>query len=409
MREASLDGLTSLLMLPMSRLSLVLQAAAYPWIAAATVAILLLPIYIFCVGLDGMTWPELASLYTLFGIASVALPGFRRPALSGSIAATMLNQAIDNPNTEPDATKLPFPANPVVGQDSGRRSRWVGVIPAFFILLSIFAGFGRGQIYGALADYVPDSILSLVPSSIISLPFMTARVLITPFAFFRWTVIPLPIVTTLVLVSKYLSLVRTSEFLSVGMYRDLASLATYRPRRTAELGFQMVLVLVSVGFMWAWVPSSRQRPELFSVKFKCQRCRLSGPPVSVFLVSRGMGRDSRGQGGHMDETPLEFRRNTADAQLDFSISLLRGSFLHHRRHYRPQSFAGRQLYVAVALYTDLSADSSDSDCRGSYEHWSASAGWYVGARWLPCNRGRVMGTENGAPAYLSQPGAWNNL
>ena len=250
MREASLDSLTSLLMLPMSRLSLVLQAAAYPWMAAASVAILLLPIYMFCLGLEGITWTELFSLYSLFALASVAMPGFRRPALSGNVGATMLNQVIDNPNTEPDSGTTPIRKR---GVKPGLGAlTLIGIIPAGFVLFSLVAGFGRGQLYGSLANYVPNSILSLLPSSIISLPFMMARAMVTPFGFFQWSIIPLPVVVALVLLRKYLNLVRTSEFLSVGTYRDLAALPTYLPRRRAELVYRALFIIVTAGFVWPW-------------------------------------------------------------------------------------------------------------------------------------------------------------
>jgi hypothetical protein len=250
MREASLDGMTSLLMLPIPRLSLVVQAAAYPWMAAAVVSILLLPVYIFCVGIDAISWAEFFSLYVLFALAAVSLPSFRRPALSGTVAATMLNQAIDDPNAEPSSGFAPF-------RKSGAQAGFgaltlIGFIPVIFIVMSIFMGFSSRQIYTALDSYVPQSILSLVPSSIVSLPFMTARLMITALGFFQWTIYPLPLIVTLALLRKYLNLLRTSEFLSVGQYRDLAGLSTYKPRRTAEFYYRMMLIIVAAGFLWPW-------------------------------------------------------------------------------------------------------------------------------------------------------------
>lgn len=249
MREAALDGMTSLLMLPMSRLSLVLHAAVYPWMSAIWVSVLLLPVYVFCVGIDGMRWDELLALYTLFALTGVAMPAFRRPALSGNVAATMLNQATDDTTGEAETGRSFL-------RKRGARAGFsavttIGVIPLFFVLLAMMAGFG-GLPFAALSRYVPESILSLVPSCIISLPFMAARAMVTPFPFFQWSADPLPFVVFLVLGYKYIGLVRTSEFLSVGQYRNLVMVPSYRPRRSAELAHKLLTVVIAAGYLWTW-------------------------------------------------------------------------------------------------------------------------------------------------------------
>ena len=250
MKEAALDGLTSLLMLPMSRLQLVLQAALYPWITAASIALLLLPVYVFCVALEGMTWAELFSLYTLFALASIVTPGFRSPALSGNVGSKMLNQSVEDPHSEPDGDASFLQKRGVKNKLTAMTT--VAAVPGYLILI-VFISFSSTGLNQTLGRYIPASILALVPSAIISLPFMLVRALIAPFAWFQWHLAPMPFVISGVLLWKYLLLIRTSEFLSVGQYRDLASLPSYLPRRRVLATLYVAISIVVIGYLWPWV------------------------------------------------------------------------------------------------------------------------------------------------------------
>ena len=84
--ESNQNTLSSLLMLPISPFQILVQTMAYPWMAAMRLAVALLPIYGFCVGIDGPTWLELAMLYLVFAIAALSVPFWKRPALSENVS-----------------------------------------------------------------------------------------------------------------------------------------------------------------------------------------------------------------------------------------------------------------------------------------------------------------------------------
>src|SRR5438046_1502153 len=59
-QEANQNTLNGLLILPIPSFQLLLQAMVYPWLAAMRMAVVTLPIYVFCVGIDGIGWGDLA-------------------------------------------------------------------------------------------------------------------------------------------------------------------------------------------------------------------------------------------------------------------------------------------------------------------------------------------------------------
>ncbi len=249
MREAALDGMTSLLMLPTNRLVLVLQSAVYPWLAAAGIALLLLPIYAFCVSVGAMSITELFALYLIFALLAVVAPSFRRPALSGNIAVSMLNQTVEDPSAEPEAGRSLL-------QKRGVKSTVAPIgmiiaIPAFLIFLAVTALTGNSYT-STYIRYVPMSILSLLPSIYISLPMILTRAIVYPFLWFHMAVPPLFFVVPLVLAKRYLDLMRTGEFLSVGQYKDLATAPGYLARRRAQATLLMAFAVVVIGYLWPW-------------------------------------------------------------------------------------------------------------------------------------------------------------
>ncbi|MCW3098243.1 MAG: hypothetical protein JWL77_3861, partial [Chthonomonadaceae bacterium] len=256
-QEAHRDTLSSLLLLPMSPFQLLLQTGVYPWLAGMRTAFALLPLYVFCVALDGISWLDLAMLYIVFGLAAVSFPLWRRPMLSETALVTTpvltagANAAVTQAATGTAAT-------PTGAQSANSANSSGGWMALFFMLPMAITGlaFIRGGspigMRDALSSYFPDTLLGLMLPSMLSWPLLMARGLITPFAWFGWHVAPLPFVLVFFLLARYLQLVRTSEFLSVGTFRDLAAQPTYLRRRRLEGAVRIAQVFVVTGYLWIW-------------------------------------------------------------------------------------------------------------------------------------------------------------
>ncbi|HLK57923.1 MAG TPA: hypothetical protein VKU00_15255, partial [Chthonomonadaceae bacterium] len=245
-QEAFRNTLPHLLMLPVSPFRILLQATIYPWWAGMRVALLLLPIYLFFVGIGSMTWVELTMLYLVFAASAYTLPAWRLPALADNLVVTTPTAQRASPvlattNTLSGQTTTPQPAASS-GMNGGMGM--LILLPFFMFFTMAFSRRGFGGLYGVLHPYFPDSILSLMPTSMISWPLLLARGIITPFDWYGIALPPLPFLLLFFFVSRYLQLVRTSEYLQVGTYRDLALLPTYYPRRLWEGALRIVQAFV---------------------------------------------------------------------------------------------------------------------------------------------------------------------
>ena len=249
--ESNQNTLSSLLMLPISPFQILVQTMVYPWAAAMRMAVALLPVYVFCVGIDGPTWLELAMLYLVFAMAALAVPHWNRPALSENIA--ILAPPKQNRfamNTSQNAVGQEGSATKSVGA-SGALAFRLFLIP---IVLSWMMAWRFGGITsvanGWLTQYLPNSIVSLLVAIPVSWPLVVARTLITPLDWFGIRIIPLLFVLPLFFISRYSQLVRASEYLSVGAYRDLPLQSTYRPRLLLAAGLRIAMALVIGGYFW---------------------------------------------------------------------------------------------------------------------------------------------------------------
>lgn len=257
-QEASRDTLSSLLLLPMSPFQLLLQAGIYPWLVGMRTAFALLPLYVFCVALDGISWLDLVMLYVVFGMAAVSFPIWRRPILSETALVAAPTQTTPGVNAAAAQAAMGAPPTTSGVQATNASNTSGGWMTLFFMLpmvLTMFAfliGRGPAGMRDALSPYFPDNLLGLMLPSMLSWPLLVARGLITPFAWFGWHVAPLPFVLVFFLLTRYLQLVRTSEFLSVGTFRDLAAHPTYLRRRKAEGAVRIAQAFVAVGYLWIW-------------------------------------------------------------------------------------------------------------------------------------------------------------
>lgn len=260
-QEAAAQTLSHLLLLPITPFQLLLQTMVYPWLAAMRTALFLLPVYVFCVGLGGLSWGDLLMLYVVFGLVSLSIPVWRRPALSDAVAS---GQVLPQPQqANATQTNAAFgatgqtTATGTTGQaNAGASGGWsvmivVAVMMGFFMAMS--SGRGFGSWYTTVKEYIPDSILILLPSIMLSWPLVMARALVTPFDWYGWGIIPLPFILLSILAARYLTLVRTSEYLQVGTFRDLALLPTYLPRRKWEAIVRVVNFFLILGYLWKWL------------------------------------------------------------------------------------------------------------------------------------------------------------
>ena len=257
-QEAHRDTLSGLLMLPMSPFQLLLQAGIYPWLVGMRTAFVLLPLYVFCVALDGISWLDLTMLYVVFGMTAVSFPLWRRPILSENALVVAPTQGSLGANAAMAQTAMGAqttasgvqPAN--AGNTAGGWMVLVMIVPMLLGVFAAISGLSLSGIHDLLAVYFPEPILRLLLPSMLSWPLLMARGLITPFDWFGWHVPPLPFVLVFFVLNRYMQLVRTSEFLSVGTFRDLVWQPTYLRRRRMEGALRIAQMFVVVGYLWIW-------------------------------------------------------------------------------------------------------------------------------------------------------------
>ncbi len=248
--ESNQNTLSSLLMLPISPFQILVQTMAYPWIVAMRMAVALLPIYVFCVGLDGPSWLEIATLYLVFAMAAFAVPFWSRPALSENVGMLASpGQSRFAMGVKQASAGQRAGAGKSVGATGALAFR-IFLIPILFSWIAIWTSGGMSAAKVLLLQYLPDSIVSILDSILVSWPLVFARTFITPLDWFGMRIIPLLFVLPLLLVSKYAQLVRASEFLSVGAYRDLPLQSTYLPRLRLVAGLRIAQALVITGYFW---------------------------------------------------------------------------------------------------------------------------------------------------------------
>ncbi len=246
--EANQNTLSSLLTLPSTNFQLIVQLTAYPWLVGMRMAVFFLPVYVFCVGIDGLSWLDLVMLYVVFAANAFSVPFWNRPALSENLAivtTTKKGQPIGN--TGQVAKQARSSTNM-----SGGGLAIAFLIPLFSFIYAIISRKGLGGMYEGMERYLPESVISLLTASFISWPLMAARLLVSPIDWFGFNVMPVFLFGPLFFLNKYCQIVRTSEFLSVGSYRELAKLPTYLPRKRLEFILNFVRTMVVLGYLWKW-------------------------------------------------------------------------------------------------------------------------------------------------------------
>jgi hypothetical protein len=140
---------------------------------------------------------------------------------------------------------------------TGAGAGGVGFFFVFIVLLFTLTSALRGggspaAIYQSLHRYAPDSLVQLLPTIFVSWPLLIARTLITPLDWFGFPLPPLLFAPFTFLLSRYLTVVRSAEYLRVGTYRDLALQPTYEPRQRLLKTLRMFQILLWTGYLWKW-------------------------------------------------------------------------------------------------------------------------------------------------------------
>lgn len=248
--ESNQNTLSSLLLLPATPFQILLQAMAHPWFAAMRLAVSLLPIYVFCVGIDGPSWLEIFMLYVVFAMAALSTPFWQRPALSENVGIL----------ATPKQTAIAKKQQARVGQSavmdsvaiSGALAYRLMLIPAILIFIVMWRMGRLANAEQALHIYLPHSIVDLLYRFPITWPMLFARLLITPLDWFGFSIMPLFFVIPIFLMQRYLELVQASEYLSIGALRDLPLQSTYLPRLRWLFILRFVRTLAIVGYLWRW-------------------------------------------------------------------------------------------------------------------------------------------------------------
>ncbi len=279
-QEANASTLMHLMMVPATRFQIVLQTAVYPWLSAMRIALLLLPFYVFMVALERVTWTELFCLYLFFAGTAVSFPVLRKPGV-GDSAPTLPTQQPKLQNTTASAFSGTEAQNARANQNaqtgSGGWSMMAFFMPMTIAMFGFAMGRGAAGMHAILGPYFPDSILSLMPASMIAWPFLIARSMTTPFAWFGLHIWPIVFCVPLTVLQRYLSAVRTAEFLQVGTYRDLAGLPTYVMRRKAEAFYRSAVSIALIGYAWKWMVTNGSIILLPASKIR------SSPGLPTFL------------------------------------------------------------------------------------------------------------------------------
>ena len=252
-QEASRNTLMHLLTLPASTFQIVLESAVYPWCAAMRVALTLLPVYVLAAALGAITWVDLGMLYVVFAIAAISLPVLRKPALGDSAPTTF----------QPTPGRQALASTAGGGQSGSQQqssaggvNSWIALaflLPTISMVFAIASRRGVHGMYSALHQYLPNSLLELMPTSVLSWPLLMARGLVTPLDWFGIGLPPIILVLPLILAHRYLQAVHTAEYLQVGKYRDLADLPTFLPRRRAEAVIRAAQLVAITGYLWKWL------------------------------------------------------------------------------------------------------------------------------------------------------------
>lgn len=251
-QEASRNTLMHLLTLPVSGFQLLLETAVYPWVAAMRVALLLLPFYVFVAAMERISWLDLFFLYVVFGMCSISFPILRRPARGDALPT--LPGAMPNQQTA-GAAALASTNNRQAQAGNPTAGIWIVlifVLPMVAIMGAFASGRGLHGVFDILHPYLPDSLIQLMPASMLSWPLLAARGMIYPLNWFGIGVPPVIFALPLLLIQRYLLLVKTSEYLEVGLYRDLAILPTYRSRRRVESIMRSAILVIMTGYLWKW-------------------------------------------------------------------------------------------------------------------------------------------------------------
>ncbi len=243
--EISQNTFPSLILLPISPFQMVLQSCCYPWLAGMRMALVLLPVYIFFVGLGGLSWLDLWMLYLVFALVSFSVPRWNKPALGDSSGQTpeVGSQQIGVLLRQNIQSSQPAGGVPVFGQ-------WLStamMVPFLAVPLT-----GSMQGISGLARYVPESLLNISLLSFLSWPLMAARGFITPFDWFGHPVYPVVFCLIFFVLSRYCQIVKVVEYLQSGRYSDLSDQNTYHDRQNLEGLIKLGSALVLIGYLWKW-------------------------------------------------------------------------------------------------------------------------------------------------------------
>jgi hypothetical protein len=268
-KEAALDGMTSFLMLPVKRLELVAKCSVYPALIAMVMSLLLLPVYIASVALNGLQWGELFTLYTVYLLISINVPAFAQPALSGTVASQLATPGEDSTGeTSRRGSSL------LSGDRAGRFLKGggsVAAVPAavfymLYLLVSSITGSLAAEI-ATIEKYVPARVVELLPSFVFSMPLICARLFSAPLEFFSFRLPPILPIAGLVLLSRGLQAIRTSNYLSVGNRRDLADLDAFVTHRRATAWLYWAAALTVAGYLWAPFVRDVTPGNIFGARF----------------------------------------------------------------------------------------------------------------------------------------------
>ncbi len=242
-QEQQRHTLQAVLLLPTPPLQMVAQQCVYPWLAAMRLALAGLPFYALSVAVGGLSWADVLLLYVVFAGLSVTVPNCRAPALADAAATPGATQSGTGTTTASANQSSSGGAAAMV---------WMSLGVIAVLLLALMSGRSIPATYAHLHHYIPARVLDLLPAVFLSWPLVLARALVTPF---DWYSLPLPpglFAVPLFLLGRYAQALRSSQYLQVSTYRDLAFLETFLPRIRLQGCLTLAWIFIGLGYLWRW-------------------------------------------------------------------------------------------------------------------------------------------------------------
>ncbi len=244
-KEGRQQTLESLITLPTPAIQFLIQPGIYGWLAAMRVALVGLPFYVATMFFGGVTFWDILWMYLVFATVAFSIPAVTEPMRSGRDFSKPVIPTIGG------AQQMQAVNNRQMGQQNQSPISWVQII--LFQVLAQSFGRKAQLVMKVATQYLPKSIVYILPIGLLAWPFVIGRALRTPFVWFNMSMLPIVGIAISVVAGRYLTLLARAELLRIGKYRDLIYEPTYFTRRKLLVLLNGFRIVFWSGFLWQWL------------------------------------------------------------------------------------------------------------------------------------------------------------